>query len=170
MAWYTTLIGNLSRLGFYDFILPWLFAFAVIYGLLVKSKVIADEKKPGVNGLIAIVIAFFLTAYTPYGTTLGVWFTEVFGMGVLFIAILLIIVLFAAIFGITEFKTENLKGYVPILAILLLIWLFWTGWIGVSGAVPIGISAGELTATLFVVAVFIIAIWFVTWEKGSKSD
>ncbi len=168
MAWYTTLIGNLAELGFYDFILPWLFAFAVVYGLLVKTKVLAeDEKQVGINGLVAIIVAFFLTAYTPYGTSLGAWFTGLFGPGVLFIAILLMIVLFAGLFGITEFDTDSLKGYIPVIAILVLAWLLYTGWIGVTGAAPIGIAEGELMAILFVVAVFVIAIWFVTYEKSN---
>ena len=33
---FTTLITNLNDLGFYDFVLPFLFVFAIVYGLLAK--------------------------------------------------------------------------------------------------------------------------------------
>ncbi len=180
MTWTQTFIGNLTRLGFYDFILPWLFAFAVVYALLVKIGLFSKEgeegKRVGVNGLIAIVVAFYVTVYTPYGTTLSSWFIGTFGSSIIFMSVAFLFLLFAGMvkFGMTKeeekkgaWSWKNLKPYVWLLVLLILAYLFFLGYIGIS--VPsMGISFGELWSILFVVAIFVVAVMFVQWEKGGK--
>ena len=48
---------------FYGFLLPWIFTFAIVYGLLSKIDLFGkDNKKSGkINVALAFVIAFFVT-------------------------------------------------------------------------------------------------------------
>src|SRR3989338_4229737 len=70
---------QLQRLGFYEFLLPWLFTFAVVYALLVKSGIFGSQGLGNkISGIVAIVIAFFVTLsagpwLTGYFATLSVW-------------------------------------------------------------------------------------------------
>jgi len=154
---FETLVRNLNAMGFYGFVLPWLLVFALVYGLLsiVSKKTGMDSR---VNGLIALAIAFFITAYSNIGT----FFVQLFGGASMIFAAGLVIVLFLAIFGISPdaSKTEWVLGVI-ILGIIL---LFVIGGARISG---LGIS-NEVMALLFMVFVMIFAITFVT--KGEKKQ
>ena len=39
----TEIVSTLRALGFYDFLLPWVFAFAVVYGLLMTVKLFEEK-------------------------------------------------------------------------------------------------------------------------------
>ncbi|MFH1105596.1 MAG: hypothetical protein V1731_00070 [Candidatus Aenigmatarchaeota archaeon] len=119
---FSVLIGNLARLGFYNFVFPWLFTMALIFGILLKVKLF--EGQQALNGLLSIVIAFFLVNYTPIGFGLSEFFTRVLGMGVLILVVIFVIMLFMGLVGLKGediFKAENLGGGA---AIALLLGLF----------------------------------------------
>lgn len=122
MAVFETLLGNLRHLGFFDFLLPWLLALAVMYGLLNKSKIVSEEYS--VNALIAIVVAFFLVNYTPYGF-LGEFFTHIFASAVILLSAILVGVMFLSMTGMDagEFMKEN-KIIVGLLAFIAVIAIF----------------------------------------------
>ena len=50
----------LQRVGFFDFILPFVLFFSIFFGILDKSKIFGDRKD--INSLIAFVIAFITAA------------------------------------------------------------------------------------------------------------
>lgn len=150
-----TLVDNLNRMGFYGFILPWLLVFALVYGLLsiVSSKTGMDKR---VNGLIALAIAFFITAYSNIGT----FFIGLFGASSMIIAAALMIMLFFAVFGLTPdvSKTEWIVAIVVIGLILLFV---------IGGAVIEGIRlSSEVIGILFMVFLIVFAVNFVT--KGGE--
>jgi len=71
-------ITNLTQLGFFEFLLPWLFTFAIVYGLLMKANLF-DKVNAKVSGVLALVIAFFITPFA------GPWLTNFFavtGLGI----------------------------------------------------------------------------------------
>jgi MFS family permease len=152
---FETLVRNLNAMGFYGFILPWLLVFALVYGLLsaVSEKTKMDKR---VNGLIALAIAFFITAYSNIGT----YFIGLFGGASMIIAAGLVIVLFLAMFGISPdaTKIEWILGVI-ILGVIL---LFVVGGSAISGLR----LSDDVIALLFMVFIIIAAIAFVT--KGGE--
>ena len=101
MAYYGTstvarqILGNLHQIGFYDFILPWLFAFALVYGILVMSNLFGGNRT--IYAILAMVVAFFVANYTPYGTTLSLFFSTLFGQGGFVLAGILVTLMFLVI-------------------------------------------------------------------------
>ena len=149
---FTPLIGNLNQIGFYKFVLPWLFTLAVVYGVLLKVKVFEESQK-SLNGILAIVAAFFVVNYTPVGFALDSFFTQVFGVGILILTGIFVVLLLMGLVGLKGqdiFKAENIKGggLAIILLIAFIIFLFFS----IGG---VKISADQLT--IIAVMIFIVA-------------
>jgi hypothetical protein len=60
---FTTTILKMQQLGFFKFLLPFIFTSAVFYGLLRKSQIFGlPEKNTVVNGVVALSAAFMIMA------------------------------------------------------------------------------------------------------------
>ncbi|MBI2085138.1 MAG: hypothetical protein HYT71_01345 [Candidatus Aenigmarchaeota archaeon] len=129
---FTPLVGNLNNLGFYKFVLPWLFTLAVVYGVLLKVKVFGTDQQKSLTAVIAIVAAFFVVNYTPAGFALDGFFTQVFGVGILILTGIFVVLLVMGLVGLKGediFKAENLKtggGMAVVLLVAFIIFLFFT--------------------------------------------
>ncbi len=148
---FSVLLGNLSRLGFYNFVFPWLFTMAIIYGILLKSKMF--EGQAALNGLLSIVVAFFLVNYTPVGFGLDAFFTRILGMGALILVVIFVVLLFMGLVGLKGediFKAENLGGGA---AVALLLGLF--------GFLLFSFGGFNISADIITIVVVMIMIIFV---------
>ena len=163
---FTTLMEQLSALGFFEFLLPWLFTFAVVYGLLAKADLFGGANTR-ISALIGIIAAFFVTPYA--GPWLASYFSTIFGGAAVVLAAILVIVLFAAMIGI---KGEGLgqKRYgLPIVAIIGIILFFFAagGDLGFFGTPTIG---DNTVMTIIFLAILIIAVWLVVGGKKELSE
>ncbi len=160
---FASIITQLNKLGFYGFVLPWLLMFALVYGLLKRSNVFG-EKGDKVAAVVAMALAFFVTAYT----SIGDYFITLSGLGGMLLGALLIVVLFFALLG---FQPDNLGGV-------------FTGWttvafLGLVGVIVFFVLGGgqlsgisvdnETTAAIFMIIVVAIAVLFVTKGDGGGS-
>jgi len=147
-------VSNLNQLGFYGFVLPWLLVFAIVYGVLKKAGTFDDR----VNGAIAFVIAFLITAYSG----IGQFFIALSGLGATILAVLLMCILFAVMVG---FKVENLtKGENLIFLLILALIVFWVA----GGEAVTGIRlTGEAWAAIFMIVLVALAMIFVTGSAKS---
>ncbi len=135
---FAQLVSDLSRIGFYDFLLPWLFTFAIVYGLLIKANLF-DKVNKKVSGILAIVIAFFVSAYS--GPLMASYFSTIFGGFSTVAAAILVVVMFAALVGFKiEWSADNKHIKYGTLAVLIIFgiviflialgtsWMRWTFW------------------------------------------
>ena len=146
------LVANLNGIGFFDFLLPWIFTFAIIWGLLLKTKVLGDNMR--VNGVVSIVVAFFIIGFG--GPALGSFFTTLFGLAVVIIAGLLVALLFLGMGGWDFSKVADPKILGAIIIGIAVI-VFFTA----AGSIGIGISSGAIQI-IFVIIILAIAIAFIT--------
>ena len=93
----STMFEQLASIGFFEFLLPWLFTFAVVYGLLAKADLFGGANTR-VSALIGIIAAFFITPYA--GPWLASYFSTIFAGASVILAAILTVVLFAAMIGI----------------------------------------------------------------------
>src|SRR3989338_2615889 len=89
---------------FYNFLLPWLFTFVIVYGLLDKVGLFGDANQK-VSLALALVAAFFVTATG--GPFFAGFFAKLFIGASSFLAGILVVILFLAILG-TEGKHGDL--------------------------------------------------------------
>jgi hypothetical protein len=106
------LVQNLNALGFFGFLLPWIFMFAVSFGLLVKSKVLGDDKR--ISAVVSLVLAFFIVGFG--GPFLANFFVSAIGMAAVVLVGILVIILFINMAGI---PVEDLAKNKAVLAALV---------------------------------------------------
>jgi len=160
-----TLMTNLNALGFYDFVLPFLFVFAIVYGLLAKLNMFGGANSR-ISALIGLIAAFFAVGYV--GVPMAAFFTGLFGGATIFLAGLLVVVLFLAMAG---FRTPEVLGAFlgrggSIVAILVLVVIGIIVFMTATGTIVTGIELNESAiAAIFIVIVIVIAMLFVVGEK-----
>jgi hypothetical protein len=146
------LVTNLNAMGFFGFLLPWLFMFAVSYAVLLKSKAIGED--PKIIGVVSLVVAFFIIGYG--GPALGSFFTNLFGMAGIVLAVILVIALFI---GMAGGDITALGGSKPIMALIagvgIIIFMLASG-------VLSGVSLTDSTiSVIFVLLVMGVAVAFI---------
>ncbi len=157
------MLGNMNRLGFFEFLMPWILFLAIIFAILKKSEVFGEEIS--VNAVIAAVVSFFIINYTPVGMTLGTFFTTLFGLAAVIIAGLLVGILFIGMAGI---KPEELLGKANKTAIAVLLgFLALIAFISVGGMSFFNIDS-DLVITLFMLLLMLFAIMFIANSGGDK--
>lgn len=123
MTLFKQLIEAAGEAGFFGFFLPFLLTFAIIYGLLTKSKVLGEPRKPVtiLNAVIALVAAFYLIGYTPIGITVAEFFGRFFTQYTVIILTVIVSVLALIVLepfwpkeAIRDPKTGEIVGYQPI--------------------------------------------------------
>ncbi len=81
MALFDAWISTAQDIGVFQYVLPFLLTFVIIYGILERIELLGDSGDKGskLHAVAAFSIATFITAFTPAGTTLGALFTNYFG-------------------------------------------------------------------------------------------
>ena len=82
MAGFADLVALAKEYGLFEFYLPFVILFSLMYGLLNKSKIFGDPKEvkkaSTINLLISLAAAFYVMAYSPLGITLTEFFANFF--------------------------------------------------------------------------------------------
>ena len=150
---------------FYGFLLPWLFTFAIVYGLLMKAKVFGDGgKSDKINLALSFVLAFFVTGAA--GPQLAAFFINLFGGASVYLAGILVVILFLALIGYDMTKLGKGTVYV-IIVILIGIALF----LGSTGTFVGQIYLDSSVAALaFWLIIIVIAVYMITKEPEKKKE
>ena len=156
----TGLFSQLGNIGFFSFLLPWLFTFAIVYGLLIKVNIFGDINKK-VSGVIAIVIAFFITPYA--GPGLASYFATLSTEISIVLAAILTVVLFGAMVGLTHADFgKGKRGWVIIIIAAIVIFFALGGEIS-------GITFGsDMLVTIVFLAILVVSVWLVVSGGESK--
>ncbi|MFH1631344.1 MAG: hypothetical protein ABIA21_03975 [Candidatus Aenigmatarchaeota archaeon] len=155
-------VHNLGGMGFFGFLFPWLFIFAVVLGLLMKTKTITDDKR--IMAIISIVIAFFVAGFG--GPALAGFFVSAFGMAAMVLAGILVVILFVSMAGVdvTELgKNKAVKWSLVAIGIIIFIIA-----IGAWTIVP----DPSVLAIIFVVVIMLLMVVFIAGPSmgGGKSS
>jgi hypothetical protein len=84
------ILGLLESLGLFQFVLPFILVFAVIWSILRITKILGEPKEAGpANAIVAVVFALFV-AYFARIYDLGIFLTFFLSRGTIFIIIFLL--------------------------------------------------------------------------------
>jgi hypothetical protein len=191
MAGFADLIAAGKEFGVFQFYLPFVLSFAVIYGILAKAKIFGKEKTgKNINIIVSAILSLFLIGYTPVGITLAEYFGSLFTGTVLVVVTILgtmmILFVLGALAGV-EVPTKPSKWAIllVLIAIVLAIGVFissggmafFPGLVlpGVTlpstptVAIPsIGITTEDIAMIAMVAGMALIMLWLV-WEKKEKT-
>ncbi|MFA5406475.1 MAG: hypothetical protein WC307_03920 [Candidatus Nanoarchaeia archaeon] len=169
-----SVIDTWRRFGIFDFILPFLLVFAIIYGVLERTKLFGDIGK-SVNAIIAFTIAMvttltgwfisFLTGYLPWVSVISI----------VIVTALMLIAMFVGDFDelIKDNKLMKIGGV--IVAVSVGIGLLSIGWPVISPALDglgnvlsvMGLTVTDLWGIIFFVGFIVVLV--VIGKGGSKS-
>jgi hypothetical protein len=163
------LIQNMSRLGFFQFLFPFLLALAIVYGLL--SWALQKQLPKSARGVISLIIAFFVMIYSSWNVMIVTFFAQLSGMwlvvatGILFIVIMLALVGF----NVEELTKGSKSKWVLVLLIVFIgIVLFF----GAGGAwlvnIPGWTASSDFWTVLFFIVILAIVIFWLGQEEGGK--
>lgn len=147
---------------FYGFLLPWLFTFAIVYGLLSKLDLFGDKKSPKINLALAFVIAFFVTGAA--GPQMAAFFINLFGGASVYLAGILVIILFLALIGYDKKLGQGMiyVGIVILIGVLL--------FLGSTGTFVGQVYLDSSVATLaFWLIIIVIAVWLIVKPDGAAA-
>lgn len=164
------LLGNLNQIGVFQFLLPFLLVLAIVYGVLKFSleKIIPKSA----IGLISIIISFFTLNYSgSYGIGIAEFFTNLFGLGSIVLAGILVIII---LLGIMGFKISEVTGgkHSNKAAVIFIFGLILIGIVVFSGAVNTGLLPGfnlYLGSDFWTLVLFIVILAGAFWAL-SKDD
>ncbi len=174
---FQNLLGNLNQLGFFQFLLPFLLFLAIIFGVLRWGVPQLDKTA---SALVAIIGAFFVLNFSGgVGISIALFFTNLFGSGIILLSGILIIIIFLGLIGIKVsdlFKIEGGKVPGRLWAfMLLLVFIGVLIFIGAGGgnllSLPTsfgGFTGGDVTAMIFFLIILGIAVWFLG-QEGEKT-
>jgi len=151
-GYYSNSIGGILQswadFGVFAYLLPFLMIFAVVYGILAKSKMLGENK--GVNATIALTVGLLALQFG-YVTTFFERLLPFTGMG---IAVLLIAFIFMGLIGNDGKKSWIwfVIGVIIFLVVLVTSFSEWSWWGGsyynLQGSIPAIISAVLVIAVL----------------------
>jgi len=94
---YRGAIGNMlsrwEQMGFFDYLLPFLLIFALVFGLLTQIKIFKDNKS--INAIIALSVGLMALQFN----FVSVFFSEIFPRVGVGLAVILVILIFMGLFS-----------------------------------------------------------------------
>ncbi len=147
-----TIFDMMENMGIFDYILPWLLYYAIIYGLLTRIDLFgksnqgqqnqSDKIGDKVNRIIALSIATLILYYVPQSKIISEMLAELFTKWGLLAVTLLLIPLTLGIFGFNDWgsllkkqaknneTTLTTLGWIILGVVAVVIFLFLYGTIG----------------------------------------
>lgn len=145
---------------FYGFLLPWIFTFAIVYGLLSKANIFKDvAKSDKINIALSFVIAFFVTGAA--GPQMAAFFINLFGGASTYLAGILVLILFVTMIGKGgDYFSKNIIYLIAVVIIGVALFLGSTGTL--IGQIVIG---SDIAALAFWLVIIIIAVYLIVGEE-----
>lgn len=171
-------IGTLQGIGVFQFYLPFILVFAILYALLTKSKIFGE--KSGINVIIALAVSGFIMVYTPVGIGFSQFLTNFVGNVVVVILTLGVLLILGSMLQTGGIKiSEVLKGSSVWIAILLLVLVVFGVFIA-SGGTSIfpGLTLsptkafstiGGISSATWAIIILIVGTGLIVWFLGKGS-
>lgn len=162
-------VSTLRNIGFFDFLLPFLLFFTVIYGVLSKSNIFTGpkgEERKDINAVVAFVISLIATTTSWVLLSLN-YFLPWIG----FIAIVILGFLILGSMAAGGDITSELRKYsyigIPLMAISVFVIMFFSlGWNEALG----GTGLSDTDIALILIGVFAAIIFMAIIRGGGKSS
>jgi hypothetical protein len=161
------LIQNMNRLGFFQFLFPFLLALAIVYGLLTWA--LKDQLPRSARGIIALIIAFFVMLYSSWNTMIVSFFANLSGMWLVAATGILFIVILLALAG--QRPQDLLSGAkAKWIAVLVLIFIGVVTFFGAGAGWLLSIPGWSITSDFWTILFFIVILALVVFWLGQEGE
>lgn len=173
MSYFQNALEQLEQIGFLDTILPFLLVFTIIYAVLMKTSILGKkEEAKKYNIAVAFVIAFFVIMSTPI---VEIMKNAIPNVSIIIVAVVMFLILIGVMGGDVKWMGGSVSGWIALIAAVVVFYIFgssawgwhtgrdiwWLNWI---------YTDSQTAATVIVLLVFGIVVWFVTKEDKERKD
>ncbi|MFP4423602.1 MAG: hypothetical protein ACLFP2_00055 [Candidatus Woesearchaeota archaeon] len=165
MSFVENALINLEQIGIV-YLLAFLLVFTIVYAILTKSKILGDKKN--FNIAVALVLGM-LVILEPNQTVVKIMQSAIPNVSIVLVAILMFLLMVGLMGGEVKWLGNSASGWIAILSAVTIAWIFGVsaGWWG-KGYNNVWylqwMNNSQTVATVIVLLVFGIVIWFVTKE------
>lgn len=183
MSTLSVTLDFLREFGFFDIILPFLLIFAVVFGILEKTKILGEEKiggenypKKNLDAIIAFVIAMLVVATTKIVGIMNVALPRIALLIVVSLSFILMIGVFISPGGVYEKLEKKWLAFLMILAFIIVVLIFLSAipaneeesWLEYGFNYAVQYWTGPVVGSIVLFALVIWAILYITSSKGGK--
>ncbi len=167
-----SVFGQLQSIGVYDFLLPFLLVFTIIFAILEKTRLMGTDQnqkpKTNINTILALIIGLIVVVQTPIIQVMNNYLSKM----ALFIVIILIFLLVLGIFGanVEGGITGGVTGFfVLVVAILAVLWAL-SPELGFNDIFNRYLPRDSDRGLMLFIVIFIVVVWLVTRQPGEAKD
>ena len=177
MSTLSNALGFLKDFGFFDVILPFLLVFAVVFGILEKTRILGEEKiagelypKNNINAIVAFVIGMLVVAATKIVDTLTLALPRVSLLLVVSLSFLLMIGIFIrpGEGGIYDRLEKSWLAFIMIVMFIAVLLVFLSAipynedvsWLEFGVNYVVDYWTGAVVGSI---VLFILVIWSIIW-------
>lgn len=161
------LIQNMNRLGFFQFLFPFLLALAIVYGLMTWA--LEKQIPRAARGVISLIIAFFVMLYSSWNVMIVNFFANLSGIWLVVATGILFIVILLALAG--QRPDELMKGAkAKWIAVLVLIFIGIVIFFGAGGAWLVSIPGWSANPDFWTILFFIVILAIVIFWLGQEKE
>lgn len=181
MGIFDAFISGSQNAGIFSIYLPFILTFALIYGLLNKSKILGGGRPAkALNAIIGFSVAFYVIAFTAAGVTIATFFSTFFtqttSLIVTVIALVLVLTAMSPLWGGDVGKpVAKVGGYAGLIVVAILLWSFSSSGgatifgIALPGISGLGLSSQDIIILIFI-AVTVGIIFALTRETADEKE
>jgi len=194
MAGFESLIATGKNVGVFDFFLPFMLSFAIIYGILQKVKIFGEDRVGRTTNLmISVILSLFIIGYTPVGVTLATFFGTMFTGTIMIVVTLLgttmVMYVLGKLGGLDILSAKSGKAWKAVVILLAIVvaaaafvysggmsFFESVGFPGAGFEIPIpalpSVSISLEDAVVFgaLIAAGAVAVWMISEGKGQKEE
>lgn len=155
----------LQDTGFYEYLLPFILVFAILFAILEKTKLMGvdteNNPKTNINVVLSFVISLIVIIQTEIVNVINIYLSKM-------ALVIIVILIFMLVLGMLGGDFSTARG-VPIFGVIIaVIAVLWSLTPNMGLGMPAWLNLSDTAiAWLIVLGVFIVIIWFVT--AGGKS-
>ena len=160
-------VEYLQDIGVFEFVLPFLLIFSIVFAALEKTKILGDDKT-NINAVVSLVIGLILIVQQSIVEIINIFLPRV---SLILVVVLMGLLLISVLAG-SEFKglQKSMLG-LGMVAVVIAVIIALSAPIG--GFAPSWLSSREIESLLRIaipVGVLLFAIWFIMGQFKGESD
>ena len=171
MGLFETMVQNMERMEFFQYLFPFILSFAILYGVL--KWVFKDKIEPRIIGLISAMISFFVMLFSASNPWLYMMLSAASGVWLGMATVLIFIVVLTSLAGVNLLETmKNAPGWLKYAAILVIIYLFVMVLLGsgsLSSWLPYWLTGSDIWTVILVIIILGIVFWFIGGKDESSA-
>ena len=162
------LLQNMMRLGFFQYLFPFLLALAIVYGLMTWA--LKEQIPRSARGLIALIFAFFVMLYSSWNYQVVQFFSNALGDFLIVATGFLLVIILLALTG--QRPTDLLKGEkAKWVTVLVVVFIGIVIFFGAGGAWLVNLPTAntDFWTILFFIVILAIVVFWLGREEGGET-